>query len=54
MYVADELSIITIADLENIQSNNKILKVTTRNQSKQKNSCAGKEKAKSRFAKAKS
>jgi len=30
-YVADALSRITITDLKNIQSNNKILKVTTRN-----------------------
>jgi len=43
-HIADALSRITITDLKNIQTNNKILTVTTRNQSKQKNSSAGKEK----------
>jgi len=41
-YVADALSRITNTDLTNIQTSNKILKVTTRNQSRQK-SCAGKD-----------
>jgi len=41
-YVADALSRIIIKDLKNIQTSNTILKVTTRNQSRQK-SCAGKE-----------
>jgi len=45
-HIADALSRITITDLKNIQTNNKFLTVTTRNQSKQKNSCAGKEKEK--------
>jgi len=49
-HIADALSRITITDLKNIQTNNKSLTVTTRNQSKQKNSCAGKEKEKNRFA----
>lgn len=39
-FVADALSRITISELKDIQ--NKVLKVTTRQQSKQKNSCAGK------------
>jgi len=41
-YVADALSRITITDLKSIQPNNMFLKVTTGNQSKKKNSCAGK------------
>jgi len=41
-YVADALSRITITDLKNIQTSNTILKVTTRNQSRQK-SCARKD-----------
>jgi len=40
--VADALSRITITNLKNIQTSNTILKVTTRNQSRQK-SCAGKD-----------
>jgi len=41
-YVADALSRLTITDLKNIQTSNTILKVTTRNQSRQK-FCAGKD-----------
>jgi len=41
-HIADALSRITIQALQSIQTDNKILKVTTRNQSRQK-SCAGKE-----------
>jgi len=42
-HIADALSRITIMDLKNIQTNNTILRVATRNLSKQKNSCGGKE-----------